>query len=456
MRKSATPPPRRVTSGPLKNNLPKNPEDLFSGKMLKHVQLSPFRGRSDSLSLSSTLSYASLPGGVGPEDSVGGRCTLASSRASSYSSLSDASSICSSSSSSTSPSPTTLTTTIKVYARCLRPDIEYKTLGVTFDTTSRQVVSSLLGKYRMRHRDPNLFYLTMEVGVRGGRHGNLTVLVLDEEARPAELQSCHPRGDSRFALQTRRGGLVKIYDSVLMTGSQYKSLLISDRTTVDELIQILLNCYNSKERVEQFSLYEVCKSEEYERKLHPDDSPLHVQMAWQSSPEEFHFLLRRNPESIVRALGGCSEEGEERPEEERTQSRTGRWELERLGERDEETPRISQGTPKSQHHVRAPNGCSSEHQRTVSCKHAQMQQQLNLRHWDRARSLQPLYGVHTSQSAVASPTLTRNFQHHLHRPASSLLLLQHKRPPDEVQARLRSLPLSTSSSYGDYENYFYI
>ncbi|XP_046403556.1 uncharacterized protein LOC124169108 isoform X2 [Ischnura elegans] len=259
--------------------------------MLKHVQLSPFRSRSDSVSLSSTLSYASLPGGgVGPEDS-GGRCTLASSRASSYSSLSDASSICSSSSSSTSPSPTPLTTTIKVYARCLRPDIEYKTLGVTFDTTSRQVVSALLGKYRMRHRDPNLFYLTMEVGVRGGRLGNHTVLVLDEEARPAELQSCHPRGDSRFSLQTRRGGLVKIYDSVLMTGSQYKSILISDRTTVDELIQILLNCYNSKERVEQFSLYEVCKGEEYERKLHPDDSPLQVQMAWQASPRRRIPLL---------------------------------------------------------------------------------------------------------------------------------------------------------------------
>jgi hypothetical protein len=48
--------------------------------------------------------------------------------------------------------------------------------------------------------------------------GVRTVLVLDEDARPAVLQSCHPRGDSRFSLQTRRGGLVKIYDSVLMSG----------------------------------------------------------------------------------------------------------------------------------------------------------------------------------------------------------------------------------------------
>nr|CAD7394638.1 unnamed protein product [Timema cristinae] len=236
----------------------------------------------------------------------------------------------------TASSPQLLNTTIKVYAKCLRPDIEYKTLSITFQTSCREVVTSLLNKYRMRHRDPNLFYLTMEVTVRKAGFGGgirrvptisvcgtvaairyhtatillqyrycpgtvrvryyagvRTVLVLDEEARPAALQSCHPRGDSRFSLQTRRGGLVKIYDSILMPASQYKSLLISDRTTVDELIQILLSCYNSKEQVEQFSLYEVCKSQEYQRKLHPDDCPLQVQQCW-GSPSEFHFLIRRN------------------------------------------------------------------------------------------------------------------------------------------------------------------
>lgn len=38
----------------------------------------------------------------------------------------------------------------------------------------------------------------------------------------------------------------------------YKSLLISDHTTVDELIQLLLNCYDSDERPSKFALYEVC------------------------------------------------------------------------------------------------------------------------------------------------------------------------------------------------------
>lgn len=86
-------------------------------------------------------------------------------------------------------------TTIKVYAKCLRPDIEYKTLSITFQTTCKEVVSTLLGKYKMKHRDPKLFYLSMEVTVR--KAGVRTHLPLDEEARPAALQSCHPKGDSK-------------------------------------------------------------------------------------------------------------------------------------------------------------------------------------------------------------------------------------------------------------------
>ncbi|KAG5873316.1 hypothetical protein JTB14_037115 [Gonioctena quinquepunctata] len=188
-----------------------------------------------------------------------------------------------------------MNTTIKVYARCLRPDIEYKTLSITFQTTCKEVVGTLLGKYKMKHRDPKLFYLSMEVTVR--KAGVRTHLALDEEARPAVLQSCHPRGDSKFSLQTRRGGLVKIHDSILNSNSKYKSLLISARTTVDEVIALLLNCYNSKEQVIQFSLYEVNTDKEQQRKLHPDDRPLQVQQTWLPS-HQCHFLIRRNPDYL--------------------------------------------------------------------------------------------------------------------------------------------------------------
>ncbi|XP_076348499.1 uncharacterized protein LOC143246173 isoform X2 [Tachypleus tridentatus] len=46
---------------------------------------------------------------------------------------------------------------LKIYTRVLCADMEYKTLCITRDTTSKELV---------KHRDPNLFYLTMEVWMR--------------------------------------------------------------------------------------------------------------------------------------------------------------------------------------------------------------------------------------------------------------------------------------------------
>lgn len=49
----------------------------------------------------------------------------------------------------------------------------------------------------MRQKDSRLFYLSMEVTVR--KAGVKTVLALDDDARPAILQVCHPKGDSRYS-----------------------------------------------------------------------------------------------------------------------------------------------------------------------------------------------------------------------------------------------------------------
>ncbi|XP_059612932.1 uncharacterized protein LOC132259355 [Phlebotomus argentipes] len=243
--------------------------------MLKHVQISPLRNRSDSLSLrSNTSCSSSLCGSPEPSDDLPARSP---SRASSYSSLSD----------------TVPQTTIKIFTTCLKIDIEYKTLGIQWDSTSREIVAQVLRRCKIRHKDPRLFYLSMEVTVR--RAGVKTLLVLDDEARPAILQACHPKGDSRFCLQLKAGGLVRVHTSALQPLSQYKSLLISEETTSDEVLGLLLTTYNSAEPVEQFSLYEVCPSQEYQRKLHPDDLPLRAQVQRQQRGETCHFLVRRNP-----------------------------------------------------------------------------------------------------------------------------------------------------------------
>ncbi|XP_041448185.1 uncharacterized protein LOC111076295 [Drosophila obscura] len=245
--------------------------------MLKHVQISPLRNRSDSVSLRSSSIASSCASSMcgSPEPPTDLQRTP--SRASSYSSLNEQ----------------VPQTTIKVYTNCLKIDIEYKTLGIQWDTTSKEVIAMLLRRLKMRHRDPRLFYLSMEVAVR--RAGVKTILVLDEDTRPAIMQACHPKGESRFCLQLKAGGLIRVHTSALQPTSQYKSLVISEETNSDELLQLLLGCYSSLEPVENFSLYEVCPGQECQRKLHPDDLPLRVQAERMKRGENCHFLVRRTP-----------------------------------------------------------------------------------------------------------------------------------------------------------------
>lgn len=91
--------------------------------------------------------------------------------------------------------PRSFQTTIKIYTSCLRVDIEYKTLGIQWETTAGEVVRQVLRRCKMRHRDPRLFYLSMEVTIR--KAGVKTLLKLEDDARPSLLQACHPKGDSR-------------------------------------------------------------------------------------------------------------------------------------------------------------------------------------------------------------------------------------------------------------------
>ncbi|XP_042861634.1 uncharacterized protein LOC122246902 [Penaeus japonicus] len=186
---------------------------------------------------------------------------------------------------------------VKVYMRNMKPDIKYTTMSLSSSTTCRELILMLLAKFRLRHRDPNLFYVRMEVVVRspGGDAPARRLLVLDDHACPAELQQCRPRGEARFSVGVRRGGLLRVHDSILMPGSQYKSLLVSYRTTAEELVQLLLNCYNSKEPPTNYEVHEVNKNPYSDRPLQPDEFPLLVQSEWpKAARHNYAFVLRRN------------------------------------------------------------------------------------------------------------------------------------------------------------------
>ena len=140
-----------------------------------------------------------------------------------------------------------------------------------------------------------MFYLSMDVMM------SKTVtrtMILDDEARPAELASCNPWGECKFTLKMKKGGLVRVYDSILMNESQYKSLLISEETSCEDVVRILFHCYGLEHcQVSSFSLYEHCKTQNYERKLNCEDRPLSIQDSW-LDPAQFRLVLRRSPGQV--------------------------------------------------------------------------------------------------------------------------------------------------------------
>ena len=79
---------------------------------------------------------------------------------------------------------------IKIYSRCLCSDIEYKTLSINHQTTSREVIWMLLSKFKMRHRDPKLFYLTMDINIkRTGKLGQYQNPIFHFYFKPASCSS---------------------------------------------------------------------------------------------------------------------------------------------------------------------------------------------------------------------------------------------------------------------------
>ena len=118
-------------------------------------------------------------------------------------------------------------------------------------------------------------------------------LTLEDEARPAELQSCHPWGECKFTLQMRKGGLVRIHDSVLMAESKYKCLLISEQTTARDVIKLLFHCYGLEDSLDKYCLYEHIPP--VQRKLEPDEFPVYVQSQWTNS-EKSRLVLRLEDE----------------------------------------------------------------------------------------------------------------------------------------------------------------
>lgn len=55
---------------------------------------------------------------------------------------------------------------IKIFTRVLCTDVEYKTLSIFNHTTCKQIVQTVLNKFRLKDKDPTLFFLSVEVWLK--------------------------------------------------------------------------------------------------------------------------------------------------------------------------------------------------------------------------------------------------------------------------------------------------
>ena len=149
---------------------------------------------------------------------------------------------------------------IKFFTYSLREDAKYKTLSISKNTTSRQVIEIHLDKFKMKHRDSNLFYVTMKIKIKKNGMPVRSAIGLNDKACPVQLKACY---------------LVLVYDSCLMAGSLYKSIIIDVCTAINELIQLTLNRYHSKDKPSNYSLFVVSKAGSYQ--LNTNELPLYVQ-----------------------------------------------------------------------------------------------------------------------------------------------------------------------------------
>ncbi|VDO98744.1 unnamed protein product [Soboliphyme baturini] len=144
--------------------------------------------------------------------------------------------------------------TIKVYTSELQPGTDYKTLFVSTNTSADEMIQLVLAKFGRQCRDPNLFYLTMELNTKYEGASVSNSLVLDRDAKPLELQACHPKEMSKFLLHVRPSFQIRVYDHCLHSASNYKSLLISNKTTCLETIRLVLKMNKVSYAAEEFNI----------------------------------------------------------------------------------------------------------------------------------------------------------------------------------------------------------
>ena len=187
-------------------------------------------------------------------------------------------------------------------------DIEYLTLNIDIHTTVKDVINTLLKKDTFQHRDPNLFYLVLQLTDTNPGQEGLTrkTISLDHESKMVDYVPCQEWFDTKFILRLKTGTEVKIFVTVLMEDTDFLVMNLSDVTDCQTVIKILLSTFRREmDQQEKFSLFEEILSKRYSRRLEGHEIPARLAWKW-TEKDELHdnyvFRLKLNPQKYNKNL----------------------------------------------------------------------------------------------------------------------------------------------------------
>uniref|UniRef100_A0A0N5A7D0 Ras-associating domain-containing protein n=1 Tax=Parastrongyloides trichosuri TaxID=131310 RepID=A0A0N5A7D0_PARTI len=154
---------------------------------------------------------------------------------------------------------------LKIYTRHIKSDTDYKTIKISTHTTTKQVIETILSKFRLTTKDPNLYCLIMEIKTL--QYGKIitTPLILEYNSKPLSLQRLQTSEMCSFYMTTDTNGiLVRIFDYEINIESNYKSLLLSKKTTCSETLSLLFQILRIDHNKASYKLLVVDRAEEAE------------------------------------------------------------------------------------------------------------------------------------------------------------------------------------------------
>ena len=185
--------------------------------------------------------------------------------------------------------------------------VYYKSLLIKPETKVRDVVLKMMQKYQLLHRDPNLFFLTLELSDDNALQEGLTkkTLVLDMDNRLMEFSSCHTWFTCRFVLRVKKGKEVKVVIEMLEQEKE-ETLMISKETAAETMIRMILQLIGlHRDECGNYCLYEESLSRRYQRKMGRKEKPWKILQQWKEEEEEegdFRFKMRRNLDDAKQRL----------------------------------------------------------------------------------------------------------------------------------------------------------